>query len=120
MHRHALTFRAMTHKQCFNVIFHKAFVLEQAREKKSHTRTNDACHKIRTLESCSNSHWLFCLSRKLFRQLDDASCSVYMENVRLNEALKYHTKESEDLQKLANSLAQENAGLASEKVCLGP
>ncbi|XP_070776996.1 basal body-orientation factor 1-like [Enoplosus armatus] len=48
-------------------------------------------------------------------QLDDASRSVFKENVRLNEALKYHMKEAEDLQKLTNSLAQENASLALDK-----
>uniref|UniRef100_A0A3B4Y8W8 Basal body orientation factor 1a n=1 Tax=Seriola lalandi dorsalis TaxID=1841481 RepID=A0A3B4Y8W8_SERLL len=51
-------------------------------------------------------------------QLDDASRSVFKENVRLNEALKYHVKEAEDLQKLSNSLAKQNASLALDKVCL--
>ncbi|XP_053191080.1 basal body-orientation factor 1-like [Scomber japonicus] len=44
-------------------------------------------------------------------QLDDASRSVFKENVRLNEALKYHIKEAEDLQKLTDSLAKEKASL---------
>uniref|UniRef100_A0A3B4Y926 Basal body-orientation factor 1 n=1 Tax=Seriola lalandi dorsalis TaxID=1841481 RepID=A0A3B4Y926_SERLL len=48
-------------------------------------------------------------------QLDDASRSVFKENVRLNEALKYHVKEAEDLQKLSNSLAKQNASLALDK-----
>ncbi|XP_070697806.1 basal body-orientation factor 1-like [Pempheris klunzingeri] len=48
-------------------------------------------------------------------QLDDASRSVFKENVRLNEALKYHMKEEEDLQKLTNSLAKENASLALDR-----
>ncbi|XP_044021744.1 basal body-orientation factor 1 [Siniperca chuatsi] len=48
-------------------------------------------------------------------QLDDASRSVFKENVRLNEALKYHIKEAEDLQKLINSLAKENSSLALDK-----
>ncbi|GAA6213636.1 basal body-orientation factor 1 isoform X1 [Lates japonicus] len=48
-------------------------------------------------------------------QLDDAARSVFKENVRLNEALKYHIKEAEDLQKLTNSLAKENASLALDK-----
>ncbi|XP_044231953.1 basal body-orientation factor 1-like [Thunnus albacares] len=48
-------------------------------------------------------------------QLDDASRSVFKENVRLNETLKYHIKEAEDLQKLTDSLAQENASLALDK-----
>ncbi len=62
--------------------------------------------------------FFFCLSCKLFRQLDDASRSVFKENVRLNEALKYHIKAAEDLEKLTNSLAKENASLALDKVCL--
>ncbi|XP_041809488.1 basal body-orientation factor 1 [Chelmon rostratus] len=49
------------------------------------------------------------------QQLDDASRSVFKENVRLNEALKYHMKEAEELQKLTNSLAKENASLALDK-----
>ncbi|XP_068194548.1 basal body-orientation factor 1 [Antennarius striatus] len=48
-------------------------------------------------------------------QLDEASHSVFKENVRLNEALKYHIKEAEELQKLTNSLAKENASLALDK-----
>ncbi|KAK2891740.1 basal body-orientation factor 1-like [Channa argus] len=48
-------------------------------------------------------------------QLDDAASSVFKENVRLNEALKFHIKEAEDLQKLTNSLAEENASLALDK-----
>ncbi|KAI3367748.1 hypothetical protein L3Q82_026595, partial [Scortum barcoo] len=52
---------------------------------------------------------------KAIVQLDDASRSVFKENVRLNEALKYHIKEAADLQKLTNSLAKENASLALDK-----
>lgn len=48
-------------------------------------------------------------------QLDDASRSVFKENVRLNEALKYHKKESELLQMLANSMEKEKASLALDK-----
>ncbi|XP_075964210.1 basal body-orientation factor 1-like [Anarhichas minor] len=48
-------------------------------------------------------------------QLDDASRSVFKENVRLNEALKYHIKEAEQLQILTNSMAKENASLALDK-----
>ncbi|XP_040917237.1 basal body-orientation factor 1-like [Toxotes jaculatrix] len=48
-------------------------------------------------------------------QLDDASRSVFKENVRLNEALKYHIKETEDLQKLTNSLSRQNASLELDK-----
>ncbi|XP_054652834.1 basal body-orientation factor 1 isoform X1 [Dunckerocampus dactyliophorus] len=51
-------------------------------------------------------------------QLDDASCCVFKENVRLNETLKHHMKEVEGLQKLANSLANENASLALDKKTL--
>ena len=58
------------------------------------------------------------LSCKLFRQLDDASHSVFKENVRLNEALKYHMKEAEDLYKLKSSLEAVNASLTLDKVCL--
>uniref|UniRef100_A0A665WZU6 Si:ch211-243o19.4 n=1 Tax=Echeneis naucrates TaxID=173247 RepID=A0A665WZU6_ECHNA len=61
------------------------------------------------------SQWSICLHCKLFRQLDDASRSVFKENVRLNEALKYHMKEAEDLQKLSASLAKQNASLALDK-----
>lgn len=81
-------------------IFHKAFLLFYSMQVKTYLK----CLKI--------------LSCELFRQLDDASRSVFKENVRLNEALKYHIKEAEDLQKLTNSLAKENASLALDKVCL--
>lgn len=54
----------------------------------------------------------------VLRQLDDASRSVFKENVRLNEALKHHMKETEDLQKLTASLAKRNASLTLDKVRL--
>lgn len=54
----------------------------------------------------------------VYRQLDDASRSVFKENVRLNEALKYHMKETEDLQKLTASLVKKNTSLTLDKVCL--
>ncbi|KAM4625814.1 basal body-orientation factor 1-like [Polymixia lowei] len=49
-------------------------------------------------------------------QLDDASHSVFKENVRLNEALNYHVKEVEDLKKMASSLVEENASMALNTV----
>lgn len=52
------------------------------------------------------------------RQLDEASRSVFKENVRLNEALKHHMKETEDLKKLTATLAKKNACLTLDKVCL--
>uniref|UniRef100_A0A3B4ZYC6 Basal body orientation factor 1 n=1 Tax=Stegastes partitus TaxID=144197 RepID=A0A3B4ZYC6_9TELE len=60
-------------------------------------------------------HWLFCLYCKLFRQLEGAMYSAFKERDRLNEALKYHVKESQDLHKLTNSLAKENTSLALNK-----
>ncbi|XP_037096699.1 basal body-orientation factor 1-like isoform X2 [Syngnathus acus] len=51
-------------------------------------------------------------------QLDDASRCVFKENVRLNETLKHHMKEAEELHKLANSLAKENTALAVDKKTL--
>ncbi|XP_058652112.1 basal body-orientation factor 1-like isoform X2 [Onychostoma macrolepis] len=41
-------------------------------------------------------------------QLDDASRSMFKENVRLNKALGYHIKEVEDLRKRNAALAEEN------------
>ncbi|XP_077395666.1 basal body-orientation factor 1-like isoform X2 [Festucalex cinctus] len=51
-------------------------------------------------------------------QLDDASRCVFKENVRLNETLKHHMKEAEELHKLATSLAKENTSLALDKKTL--
>ncbi|KAM9777606.1 basal body-orientation factor 1-like [Neosynchiropus ocellatus] len=51
-------------------------------------------------------------------QLDDASRSVFMENVRLTETLKYHMKETQQLMKARDSLAKENASLALDKSTL--
>ncbi|XP_058471712.1 basal body-orientation factor 1 [Solea solea] len=48
-------------------------------------------------------------------QLDDASHSVFKENVRLNEALRLHTKEAQSLQKRTDSLEKQNASLALDK-----
>ncbi|CAJ1073627.1 basal body-orientation factor 1-like [Xyrichtys novacula] len=48
-------------------------------------------------------------------QLDDTSRSLFRENVRLCESLKYHIKEAENLQELNNSLTEENASLALSK-----
>ncbi|XP_076017902.1 basal body-orientation factor 1-like [Genypterus blacodes] len=52
-------------------------------------------------------------------QLDDASRCVFKENVRLNEALGYHTREGEDLQRESRSLAEENVSLALNKPLSG-
>lgn len=43
---------------------------------------------------------------------------MFKENVRLNEALKYHIKEAQQLQKLTASLEKEKTSLALDKVCL--
>ncbi|XP_008282354.1 basal body-orientation factor 1 [Stegastes partitus] len=48
-------------------------------------------------------------------QLEGAMYSAFKERDRLNEALKYHVKESQDLHKLTNSLAKENTSLALNK-----
>ncbi|XP_072545620.1 basal body-orientation factor 1-like [Salminus brasiliensis] len=48
-------------------------------------------------------------------QLDDASRSVFKENVRLNEALGYHLKEVEELRRTNEALAEENASLILHK-----
>ncbi|XP_061700789.1 basal body-orientation factor 1-like isoform X2 [Syngnathoides biaculeatus] len=48
-------------------------------------------------------------------QLDDASRCVFKENVGLNETLKHHMKEAEELHKLANSLTKKNTSLAMDK-----
>lgn len=42
---------------------------------------------------------------------------MFKENVRLNEALKYHIKEAQQLQKLTTSLEKEKTSLALDKVC---
>lgn len=43
---------------------------------------------------------------------------MFKENVRLNEALKYHIKEAQQLQKSTASLEKEKTSLALDKVCL--
>ncbi|KAK9964775.1 hypothetical protein ABG768_005919 [Culter alburnus] len=48
-------------------------------------------------------------------QLDDASRSMFKENVRLNKALGYHIKEVEDLRKRNAELAEENSILNLHK-----
>ncbi|XP_049319983.1 basal body-orientation factor 1 isoform X1 [Astyanax mexicanus] len=48
-------------------------------------------------------------------QLDDATRSVFKENVRLNEALGYHLKEVEELRKTNEALAEENASLVLQQ-----
>lgn len=65
-----------------------------------------------------STHTIRCLNAypSPYRKLDDASRSVFKENVRLNEALNYHIKEVEDLKKLAASLAEENASMSMDKV----
>lgn len=42
---------------------------------------------------------------------------MFKENVRLNEALKYHIKEAQQLQRLTTSLEKEKTSLALDKVC---
>uniref|UniRef100_A0A3B4ABN7 Uncharacterized protein n=1 Tax=Periophthalmus magnuspinnatus TaxID=409849 RepID=A0A3B4ABN7_9GOBI len=53
---------------------------------------------------------------KVHKQLDDASRSVFRENVRLNEALKLHMRETEELQKQTRSLTKQNNTLFLDKV----
>ncbi|XP_022048952.2 basal body-orientation factor 1 isoform X1 [Acanthochromis polyacanthus] len=48
-------------------------------------------------------------------QLEGAMFSAFKERDRLNEALKHHVKESEDLQKLTISLATENTSLGLDR-----
>uniref|UniRef100_A0A8C4SZA7 Basal body-orientation factor 1 n=1 Tax=Erpetoichthys calabaricus TaxID=27687 RepID=A0A8C4SZA7_ERPCA len=52
----------------------------------------------------------------LHRQLDDTTRSVFKENVRLNEALRYHMKEAEDMKKMTVTLVEENKFLLQDKV----
>ncbi|XP_035238250.1 basal body-orientation factor 1-like [Anguilla anguilla] len=48
-------------------------------------------------------------------QLDEASRSVFKENIRLNEALSYHMKEVEELRRVTVTLAEENHSLMQHK-----
>uniref|UniRef100_A0A8D0C2J7 Basal body-orientation factor 1 n=1 Tax=Salvator merianae TaxID=96440 RepID=A0A8D0C2J7_SALMN len=48
-------------------------------------------------------------------QLDNTGRAVFTENVRLHEALGYHMKETEELQKLKQKLEEDNAFLLQEK-----
>ncbi|KAJ8288821.1 hypothetical protein COCON_G00014800 [Conger conger] len=48
-------------------------------------------------------------------QLDEASRSVFKENIRLNEALRYHMKEVEELRTVTVALAEENHSLTEHK-----
>ncbi|KAJ3613012.1 hypothetical protein NHX12_019269 [Muraenolepis orangiensis] len=52
-------------------------------------------------------------------KLDEASRSVFKENVRLNESLNYHIKEVEDVKKLAASLDEENASITMDQATAG-
>ncbi|XP_061467700.1 basal body-orientation factor 1 isoform X3 [Rhineura floridana] len=48
-------------------------------------------------------------------QLDNAGRAVFTENVRLHEALGFHMKETEELQKVKQKLEEKNASLLQEK-----
>ncbi|XP_054825886.1 basal body-orientation factor 1 [Eublepharis macularius] len=48
-------------------------------------------------------------------KLDNAGRAVFAENVRLHEALSYHMKETEDLEKSKQKLKENNAFLLQEK-----
>ncbi|KAM3850902.1 basal body-orientation factor 1 [Vipera latastei] len=48
-------------------------------------------------------------------QLDNAGRAVFTENVRLQEAVGYHMKETEELQKAKEKLEKSNASLLQEK-----
>ncbi|XP_015281852.1 PREDICTED: basal body-orientation factor 1 [Gekko japonicus] len=48
-------------------------------------------------------------------KLDNAGRAVFAENVRLHEALSYHMKETEELQKSKQKLEENNAFLLQEK-----
>ncbi|KAJ8290477.1 hypothetical protein GJAV_G00013340 [Gymnothorax javanicus] len=48
-------------------------------------------------------------------QLDEASRSVFKENIRLNEALSYHIKEVQELRRMTVALAEENQSLTQHK-----
>lgn len=51
----------------------------------------------------------------MYSKLDETTRSVYKENVRVNEALGYHIKESEELKALEERLAKENKQLKEGK-----
>lgn len=57
-----------------------------------------------------------CLLFGNIRQLDDASRSVFRENVRLNEALKLHMKKTQELEKETKSLTKLKDSLVLDKV----
>ncbi|XP_077179306.1 basal body-orientation factor 1 [Paroedura picta] len=48
-------------------------------------------------------------------KLDNAGRAVFAENIRLHEALSYHMKETEELQKSKQKLAEDNTFLLQEK-----
>ncbi|XP_066480054.1 basal body-orientation factor 1 [Tiliqua scincoides] len=52
-------------------------------------------------------------------QLDNSGRAVFTENVRLHEALGYHMKEAEELQKSKQKLEEDNAFLLQEKEVSG-
>ncbi|XP_059210979.1 basal body-orientation factor 1 [Centropristis striata] len=88
------------HRENLNKMEYK-FLKEKERLEKEAERTID-----RVVERAHN---------EAIVQLDDASRSVFKENVRLNEALKFHIKEGEDLYALIKSMEKENASLALDK-----
>lgn len=63
----------------------------------------------------TNSWIVFAL---IFRQLDSVGRSVFKENVRLNEVVAYHLKETEELQKIKQKLEEDNSFLLLEKVLI--
>ena len=51
----------------------------------------------------------------LSRNLDETTRSVYKENVRVNEALAYHTAECAKLEKIRDKLKAQNESIVADK-----
>uniref|UniRef100_A0A8C0JE25 Basal body-orientation factor 1 n=1 Tax=Chelonoidis abingdonii TaxID=106734 RepID=A0A8C0JE25_CHEAB len=58
---------------------------------------------------------LLCFCFAFSRQLDSTGRAVFKENVRLQEALAYHLKETEELKKVKQQLEEDKAFLLQEK-----
>uniref|UniRef100_A0A3B5A5W2 Basal body orientation factor 1 n=1 Tax=Stegastes partitus TaxID=144197 RepID=A0A3B5A5W2_9TELE len=97
-----------------------SFCLSNSVKERDLNRIQDRMKILKEMEAQMEQEINDVRKQKMFysSQLEGAMYSAFKERDRLNEALKYHVKESQDLHKLTNSLAKENTSLALNKVCL--
>ncbi|XP_063058959.1 basal body-orientation factor 1-like [Engraulis encrasicolus] len=98
--RENMTIQEREHQQMLSRMEHKFFTEKVRLEKEAEQRIAQLAERAHN---------------EAVVQLDEASCSVFKENVRLNQALGYHIQEVAHLRERGETLEEENSELLLHK-----